>query len=259
MITRIVAAGLIIGAVVTTLATANPVLRWSPSNPGIDVGGEITLSVMLEEPLDVRTIDLVVQFDPAILTSLAGAPGALFDGFQTFPGFVSTGPDTWRGYCVVLGANDWATGPGELFRWTVRGDAEGIALLETIELTLLPPGGGDYPAATLVTGVVRVGNVVAAPPAVAHPPVLSLFPNPFNPRTRVAFTMPASGRARIDVYDLRGRAVTTLWQGVAGHEPVLVDWDGTDAAGRDLPTGVYRFLLRGDDGTRAWCSGLLVR
>ncbi len=259
MASRNLILGILFGMAAATGAAANPILRWSPSNPGIDIGEEITLSVMLEDPLTVRTIDLVIQFDPAVLTSLSGAPGALFDGLQVFPGFVATGPGTWRGYCVVLGASDWATGPGELFRWTVRGEADGITQLETLELTLLPPGGGDYPNATLVTGVVRVGDVVSAPLDVRSMPMLSLFPNPFNPRTRVAFSLPAAGPARVDVYDLRGRTVRTLWQGSVGAEPIHLDWDGTDATGRVLPSGVYRFLLRGDDGVRIWRSGLFVR
>ncbi len=53
-------------------------------------------------------------------------------------------------------------------------------------------------------------------------------PNPFNPRTTVAFWLGAAGTVRLEVLDLAGRRVVTLWDGPAregGHE---VTWSGLD-------------------------------
>jgi len=238
---------------------AEPTLQWSPVGPRIDVAEQITLSVMLTDTVDVRTLDVTVQFDPAIVTSISGEPGALFDGFTTFPGFVEESADTWHGYCVILGADDWTTGPGELFRWTVEGLAEGTSLLVTVDLTLLPPGGGDFPDADLSMGVIRVGQLVAAPVAGPLVPRLDLYPNPFNPRTRLALTLPGGGGGRVEILDLRGQVVAIPWRGTAGEAPVRVDWNGTDQWGRALPSGVYCFRLLGDDGRSARCSGVLIR
>lgn len=44
--------------------------------------------------------------------------------------------------------------------------------------------------------------------------MLPARPNPFNPRTRLAFTLPQAGTVRIVVFDLAGRAVRTLVDGV---------------------------------------------
>lgn len=71
--------------------------------------------------------------------------------------------------------------------------------------------------------------------AVLHPAA----PNPFNPSTVLAFELPRFGPVRLDVLDARGRLVRTLSSGnhAAGrHE---VSWDGRDADGRSLPSGVY--------------------
>lgn len=40
------------------------------------------------------------------------------------------------------------------------------------------------------------------------------YPNPFNPVTNVSFTMPEPGEATLNVYDMLGRRVTTLHEGV---------------------------------------------
>ena len=36
------------------------------------------------------------------------------------------------------------------------------------------------------------------------------YPNPFNPETSISFGLPEAGRVRIEIYDIRGRLVTTL-------------------------------------------------
>lgn len=69
------------------------------------------------------------------------------------------------------------------------------------------------------------------------------YPNPFNPATKIVLVAPrgdGSVRARLTVYDVRGRRVVTLFDGalLRGSRREFV-WDGTDERGRDLPSGVY--------------------
>lgn len=70
-------------------------------------------------------------------------------------------------------------------------------------------------------------------------------PNPFNARTTVAYDVPAGGGpVRIAVYDLRGRRLRSLVDGVrpAGRHDVA--WDGRDGQGRTLPGGTYVCLMQ---------------
>ena len=64
-------------------------------------------------------------------------------------------------------------------------------------------------------------------------------PNPFNPRTLIRFAVPHTAPVQLRVYDARGRAVATLVDEtlVAGHHEVV--WDGRDASGRAVASGVY--------------------
>jgi hypothetical protein len=70
------------------------------------------------------------------------------------------------------------------------------------------------------------------------------YPNPFNPSTTVRFAVPWSARVRLAVFDLQGRLVRVLRDGLAEgpgwHE---AQWFGQDAAGRQVGAGVYFYRL----------------
>jgi len=65
-------------------------------------------------------------------------------------------------------------------------------------------------------------------------------PNPFNPVTEVAFTVPSgAGRVTLTIYDVGGRVVRTLVDGELPAGPAKVVWDGTGDSGQSLASGVY--------------------
>ncbi len=78
------------------------------------------------------------------------------------------------------------------------------------------------------------------------------YPNPFNPRTVVPFTLTRAGRVRVDVFDVAGRRVTTLLHGSLGAGEHRIGWNGTDARGRAVASGVYfcRIVAPGLRATR---------
>ncbi len=65
------------------------------------------------------------------------------------------------------------------------------------------------------------------------------WPNPFNPTTTIAFTLPADGNVTVDVLDLQGRRVRTLVSGQRTAGEHLVTWDGRDDGGRPAASGTY--------------------
>jgi len=76
------------------------------------------------------------------------------------------------------------------------------------------------------------------------------YPNPFNPMTRVKFTLDQSQHVRLSVYDLTGRRVAELANGVfdGGEQSVL--WNGKDTAGHDMPSGNYMVYMEADRQVR---------
>lgn len=78
-------------------------------------------------------------------------------------------------------------------------------------------------------------------PAVAH--LAQNSPNPFTPATTIAYSLAETGNVKLRIYDLTGRMVRELRNGTEAAARHEVTWDGRDAAGRELPSGVYFYQL----------------
>ena len=69
------------------------------------------------------------------------------------------------------------------------------------------------------------------------------YPNPFNPSTRIDFTVPRTGPIRIEIFNILGRKVRTLQDGVVEIGEHTITWDGTDDSGEDVASGLYLYRL----------------
>lgn len=100
--------------------------------------------------------------------------------------------------------------------------------------------------------------VLTAPFAARTLDVAPATPNPFNPRTTLRYRIPSdASSARLLLVDARGRLVRTFEPTAQGVWQSVV-WDGTDAAGRAVGSGSYRFVVEAD-GRRDSTSLTLVR
>ena len=95
------------------------------------------------------------------------------------------------------------------------------------------------------------GSSVGAPPpgAPARLSIQSVAPNPAlrQGTSLVSFSLPRAGRVTLDVYDLRGAHVRSLFAGAQPAGPASLAWDGRDDRGRTAATGVYVLVLRAGD------------
>jgi len=69
------------------------------------------------------------------------------------------------------------------------------------------------------------------------------YPNPFNPSTKISYTIKAAGHLSLKVYNVRGELVKTLVDGnvIASG---FVQWDGTNNQGSNVSSGVYFYEAR---------------
>ena len=75
------------------------------------------------------------------------------------------------------------------------------------------------------------------------------YPNPFNPSTTIPFTLARDARVTLRIYDVNGRAVTTLVDGERAAGPHEAHWDGRDAHGLRVSSGVYLARVEADGTT----------
>ncbi|MDD4222956.1 MAG: FlgD immunoglobulin-like domain containing protein [Candidatus Cloacimonetes bacterium] len=75
------------------------------------------------------------------------------------------------------------------------------------------------------------------------------FPNPFNPETTIAFSVPKAGPASLKIYNTKGQLVRTLVNDVreAGNHSVV--WNGMDNLGNSVSSGLYFYRLSSDGNT----------
>ncbi len=74
------------------------------------------------------------------------------------------------------------------------------------------------------------------------------FPNPFNPATKIGFSLPQGGPATVVIYNVAGQLVDVLADGyfeAGDHELV---WDGRDRFNLSVSSGIYFYRLTSDNG-----------
>lgn len=69
------------------------------------------------------------------------------------------------------------------------------------------------------------------------------YPNPFNPSTTIAFEVPASSEVMITVYNVLGQKVVDLVNNNYSAGSYDVVWNGLDAAGTPVSSGLYMYKM----------------
>jgi hypothetical protein len=112
-------------------------------------------------------------------------------------------------------------------------DADSFSFTKTV----VPSSNGPIVLESTCSGELFPGEVaVSAPVSYA---VASAFPNPFNPSTTIRFSLPEAVKVVLNVYDVSGRQVAQLVNGLreAGQHSVTFD-------GSNLSSGVYMYTLK---------------
>jgi hypothetical protein len=107
---------------------------------------------------------------------------------------------------------------------------------------------------TWTEGIVSGAPLPTAAAAVLRPN----YPNPFNPRTTIAYELANPQSVRLSIYTLDGRLVKHLEDGLRAEGAHEIHWNGLDDRGMAVPSGTYFYRLQAGsvDQTR---SMVLVR
>jgi hypothetical protein len=74
----------------------------------------------------------------------------------------------------------------------------------------------------------------------------TIYPNPFNPVTRIVFDVARKSHVNITVYDVTGGRVCVLKDEVARPGRYEISWAGTTDGGTSVASGVYFCRLAAD-------------
>ena len=119
--------------------------------------------------------------------------------------------------------------------------------------TLLPPetrtytdggvvAGRDYwytLVAVLEDGTEQQSRVVEASIPAVVTELHQNYPNPFNPATTISFTLAKREAVELSIYTPDGKLVVQLVDDIRGAGLNEVSWDGTDAKGNPVSSGIY--------------------
>jgi photosystem II stability/assembly factor-like uncharacterized protein len=75
------------------------------------------------------------------------------------------------------------------------------------------------------------------------------FPNPFNPSTRIHYTVGHSGRVQLDIFNVLGQKVKTLFNGDQRIGSYSLEWNGTNDVGGKISSGIYFCRMRTEEFT----------
>ena len=74
------------------------------------------------------------------------------------------------------------------------------------------------------------------------------YPNPFNPETKIGYSMAKAGNAELTIYNIKGQRVKTLINDHIESGDHSIVWNGKDDKGTDVSSGVYFYRLKTADG-----------
>jgi len=97
----------------------------------------------------------------------------------------------------------------------------------------------DHPIGPKLNAFQALTAPALAVPKSGTDPFAVVSPNPFHTSASIRFVLSESGAARVSVYDVRGRLVSTVLSGTLAPGEHEARWDGLLPSGEPAPAGVY--------------------
>ena len=73
------------------------------------------------------------------------------------------------------------------------------------------------------------------------------YPNPFNPTTTLSYELPKDAFVNIAIYDMMGKKIKTLVNGLQSIGYKTIKWDATNEKDHPVSAGLYLYTIHADD------------
>jgi len=213
--------------------------------------------------VDENTISIVLKNRAAtlkgvhIIADVAGAEllgvvrgAALGGNAELFFGALPIEGSTADISTAALGADVPLAASGEIARLSIRRTADRAPVVTITELDLRDLWNEKHE----VVAIARY----EAPFIPKASVLLQNYPNPFNPATELVFDLARTGQVTIQIFDATGHLLVTLVNARVEAGRHRVAWNGKDARGSAVPSGIYFYRMRAS-GYEATRKMILVR
>jgi hypothetical protein len=78
---------------------------------------------------------------------------------------------------------------------------------------------------------------------------LANYPNPFNPITKIQFSVPTETTSTLKIYNVKGQVIKTLINGITPAGTHSIEWNGTDNNNKAVSSGLYFYRLETPEKT----------
>jgi histidinol-phosphate aminotransferase len=101
---------------------------------------------------------------------------------------------------------------------------------------------------TELEDILTSSSTTGRPPLPQNVELYQAYPNPFNSSTVIKVYLPRSARAKLEIFDIRGRLVSRLVDGYLGAGEHGFRWNGRNVSGHHVSSGSYFYrLTAGED------------
>ena len=200
-----------------------------PTNPTAP-NGETKVDITFRVKDDIsgyRSTDLLLR-DPQ---GVEHQEGHWISDREYYKVYFTGDPTAWRTYeqTIILPVGS-APGMWGLAEMTVWDKAQNKFRADFTEIVRFEVAGN--------AGKIAAMDLQLMPPA----------PNPFNSQTVLSYFLPKLSFVRLELFNLMGQHVKTLYEGNQTAGLHQMRWDGTDKAGRTMASGTYLYRLATDQG-----------
>ncbi len=204
---------------------------------------EIRLAVRVNEAQGMQAFGLNLGFPDDLLQFVEVKSTGLTQSWESFGGKESmTGVVTLGGYHGEIVEQKSPAMLAELtFRILREADTAELwifNLVDDLKEAELAAESIVIPLVTTDVQKIDAGNI---------PQEFSLsqnYPNPFNMETDIEYELPEAVHVSLTIYNAMGQKVKTLVAQKQDAGRYVAHWNGKDAAGSDLPSGIYVYKLQ---------------
>lgn len=210
------------------------------------IGEQVVFNVAIASQQPIDAYQFTLTFDPTALRYVSSTNGDYLPDVFVVPAQVKPNQVT----LVAVSLSGGTTGEGSLAALTFEVLSKQASPL-TLSEVLLPVTTGGLAEPQVING--PMGATLSEPRQAVHETaVLPNYPNPFNPETWIPYHLAAPAEVTLRIYSMQGELVRELALGYqeAGayqHRSRAAYWDGQNALGEQVASGVYFYTFTAGD------------